>query len=1082
MRIVAIHIDGFGHIRNREWHTDSGLALFYGANEAGKSTLMGFVRAVLFGFPTRTNRAERYEPLGGGAHGGALTLLDEQGQRIRVERFDAPAAGGRRASAGLVKVTLADGTTGGEELLNTLLGGLSADLYRSLFAFGLTELQELRTLQTDELSGYLYSAGLGVSGSAIMEAERKLTAQADSLYRPRGRTQEMNRLLRELEGLEQALRRSRDGAADYDRLQEERRTAEARAAALEGQQEALRAELHRLGLAGKARSGWLRLRQIGRELEGLPARPGFPAQAAARLAALESEQERLQAERDKLQLGLDSLRGELAALPLEPALLQHQVELNHWLAQAATYDEHKRQRDQLDVELSHQRAQIDRLLSNLDVQWNEHEVSSFPITIALREQIRIYKEKFRQSAEQEHRIRAELENLQEQLARWQENVDALETECQQFRLGMEGEAMHGAPGMLDDPTSLVQQIANDYARWQVVGSQLAHQAERQAEQGQFQQSLEETARAGRAAARQMRSRLLMMLILLAILLPLIVGWQTTWFTAGALFLGIAGITAYFWLTGRQDEGKRATRAMPAVTTALVQNPMLEQELKQLEGRIQERVRQYQRQQRMNTTALQEVAVTTSREGRNTPQIALQELHFYIEAWFREAELSKHHYNEQLRKLEKLRDMREHGQSLQKQFHARNQFAEQFRNEAAQLQMEWKVWLQQLGVGDHPSTEALTETLQVIEQAQEGLRHLQKMKAKYDAFEAAIHDFEEGVSELLGLPAHSQDIIFALKRWKEAEQNQLRVLSEEKQAQQKLVETEHALQLVAGQQQRIDSRVQQLFAEASVRDGEGLRIAEEEEVARQKLEEEASHLQASLECVVSASGMASMIDLLESHGEEELAQLVTQGQLNLSEMITQTNAIREVIGKLTGQIEKLEQGEEAANQRLQAESLRTTISQQVHQYAVVSFAAQLLKKARDVYEQERQPGVLLRASAYFGTMTNGAFTAVKAPFGEQRLLAVRANGQVVETNQLSRGTAEQLYLAMRFALVEEYAGKAVLPLVLDDILVNFDEERMESCLRVLSELSTRHQILLFTCHKHVRDAAKRVIPGHLSIQV
>ena len=223
-----------------------------------------------------TNRSERYEPLGGGAHGGALTLLDEQGQRIRVERYDAPATGGKRASAGLVKVTLADGTTGGEELLNTLLGGLSADLYRSLFAFGLTELQELRTLQTDELSGYLYSAGLGVSGSAIMEAERKLTAQADGLYRPRGRNQEMNRLLKELEGLEQSLRRSRDGAADYDRLQEERRAAEARAAALEGQQEALRAELHKLGLAGKARSGWLRLRQIGRELEGLPAPAGLP--------------------------------------------------------------------------------------------------------------------------------------------------------------------------------------------------------------------------------------------------------------------------------------------------------------------------------------------------------------------------------------------------------------------------------------------------------------------------------------------------------------------------------------------------------------------------------------------------------------------------------------------------------------------------------------------------------------------------------------------------------------------------------------------------------------------------------------
>jgi uncharacterized protein YhaN len=135
MRIVSIQVKGFGVLQERTLDTDSPLALFYGANEAGKSTLMGFVRAVLFGFPTRASRAERYEPPMGGAHGGALTLLDEQGQLIRVERYDG-STGGRRSSAGIVQVTLGDGTTGGEELLPKLLGGLSADLFRTLFAFG----------------------------------------------------------------------------------------------------------------------------------------------------------------------------------------------------------------------------------------------------------------------------------------------------------------------------------------------------------------------------------------------------------------------------------------------------------------------------------------------------------------------------------------------------------------------------------------------------------------------------------------------------------------------------------------------------------------------------------------------------------------------------------------------------------------------------------------------------------------------------------------------------------------------------------------------------------------------------------
>ncbi|OCT12121.1 hypothetical protein A8709_30170 [Paenibacillus pectinilyticus] len=1070
MRIIAIQVDGFGSLRNRQLNTNSPLTVFYGANEAGKSTLMGFVRAVLFGFPTRASRSERYEPLGGGAHGGALTLLDEQGQRIRVERYDAPATGGKRASAGLVKVTLADGTIGGEELLNTLLGGLSADLYRSLFAFGLTELQELRTLQTDELSGYLYSAGLGVSGSAIMEAERKLTAQADGLYRPRGRNQEMNRLLKELEGLELSLRRSRDGAADYDRLQEERRAAEARAAALEGQQEALRAELHRLGLAGKARSGWLRLRQIGRELEGLPARPGFPEQATARLEALEAEMERLEAERGKQQLRLQSLRSDLAAMPIEPELLVNQVELNHWLEQSSTYEEHKRQIEQLQVEIAHQRAQIDRLLANLDVQWDETDVTSFAVTISLREQVRAYKEKFRQCAERELRMQSEQESLQRQVTRGKENVASLEAACR----GMD---QRGVGTMEGDPVSLLQKLASDYAHWQLLGTQLAHQQEREAEQNQFQLSLEEAAKAGKASTRKLRQRMMMVFLLLALALPVFFGWQGNRMASIGAFLLFACAAVYIWLTGRQSEGKRASRS---VIPSITKDNRVEQELQQLERRIQEQIRQFQMQ--MQQLSYQEAAPTKERDGGSSGQLSIQTLQPYLDVWFREAERSKQQISEQQRKLEKFRDAREALDVLQQQVEQQYIAAEAVEADRLQVQSVWGEWLQELGLGTHLSTDALMETIQVIEQAQEGLRQLYKLASKLDVLVGNVTDFEQTISVLLGLAPTYSDHLFALKRWKEAEQRQVRQLAEQKQIEQLLNEAEEALLLLNQHLSRIQGRMEQLLEEASALDGEQLRKMEREHVARKKLTDEEVVLEASLESLLSRSMLASYMELMESHGEEDLALQAANLQLKLSDTVAQTNELREVVGKLTGQIEKLEQGSEAANQRLQVESIRSTLTEQVNQYAVASFAALLMKKARDVYEKERQPGVLLRASDYFERMTNGAFVAVKAPFGEQRLLAVRANGQTVDTQQLSRGTAEQLYLAMRFALVEEYAGKAILPLVLDDILVNFDEERMESCLRVLAELSTRHQVLLFTCHGHVRDAAARVVPEHLFMQL
>jgi len=77
--------------------------------------------------------------------------------------------------------------------------------------------------------------------------------------------------------------------------------------------------------------------------------------------------------------------------------------------------------------------------------------------------------------------------------------------------------------------------------------------------------------------------------------------------------------------------------------------------------------------------------------------------------------------------------------------------------------------------------------------------------------------------------------------------------------------------------------------------------------------------------------------------------------------------------------------------------------------------------------------------------------------------------------LSTGTAEQLYLAMRFGLVEHFGREAEsLPVVMDDILVNFDPERAERAARSIEELATRHQVLYFTCHPGTPLHADEVI--------
>ena len=77
--------------------------------------------------------------------------------------------------------------------------------------------------------------------------------------------------------------------------------------------------------------------------------------------------------------------------------------------------------------------------------------------------------------------------------------------------------------------------------------------------------------------------------------------------------------------------------------------------------------------------------------------------------------------------------------------------------------------------------------------------------------------------------------------------------------------------------------------------------------------------------------------------------------------------------------------------------------------------------------------------------------------------------------MSEGTRDQLFLALRLALVERYVSDAEpLPFIADDLLVNFDDERAGEALRVLSALSENTQVMLYTHHPHLLDVAEGVL--------
>ena len=110
------------------------------------------------------------------------------------------------------------------------------------------------------------------------------------------------------------------------------------------------------------------------------------------------------------------------------------------------------------------------------------------------------------------------------------------------------------------------------------------------------------------------------------------------------------------------------------------------------------------------------------------------------------------------------------------------------------------------------------------------------------------------------------------------------------------------------------------------------------------------------------------------------------------------------------------------------------------------------------------------------MTKGRYARVIAPLDGGEIQVERADGARLAPQLLSRGAAEQLYLSMRMALIREYANHVEpLPVVFDDIFVNFDPARSRTSFKALGELCATHQVLLFTCHPHLVKQVQETRP-------
>ncbi|EAF0351771.1 AAA family ATPase [Listeria monocytogenes] len=238
MRITSIDIIGYGKWSDAHFNNIANFQVFYGENEAGKSTIMAFIHSILFGFPTKQQSIPRMEPKNGGPYGGRLTLEDTPLGKVIIERLKGKATGD-------VRIYYGDGQTAGEEKLPEIIGEIDRNTYEAIFSFDIHGLQNIHQWKKKEFERYLLATGT-TGSDALLKAAEALQKKLDSLYKPSGRNPLINQQLKKVKEAQQAFQNAKKQNAQYEQLINEKEQAIVRQKELQKEKTTMRVELDTL--------------------------------------------------------------------------------------------------------------------------------------------------------------------------------------------------------------------------------------------------------------------------------------------------------------------------------------------------------------------------------------------------------------------------------------------------------------------------------------------------------------------------------------------------------------------------------------------------------------------------------------------------------------------------------------------------------------------------------------------------------------------------------------------------------------------------------------------------------------------
>ena len=1027
MKVTGIDIERFGVWEGYSQPLSSyGLTVFYGPNEAGKTTLLRFIRGVLFGYHLEEKgnprRMARRQPQIG------TLKVQHRGQDYQIRRaaYD--------DEAGLASISGVDGGTSTARLLEELLAGTDEKLFESVFAVGLPELQQFATLTEDEVARHLYGMTLGPQGRLLMELPGRIENETINLLDQQRNLGELPHLWKKRDDLSQQLtgvRRQRD---QHRELLRRRTELESVIRRHRQRQTDVQTNLRGLHHVQRVWGPWHRVHELERELGSLPDFQNFPADGVARLDQLETDIRGATQTRDGLLSEARQFAQRAQQIGRDPEIRRFSGAILMLVEQRPYVVEADQQLPQWHADLGEAEKRAEKSLSALGANWTNarlNQLTDDPQAPA------ILVNAARTFQVAQRRVRSNQRRYQLVSQGCRDRELALKTEM--MELGVEVEHLSG-------PISAAKQRMN----------QLVSLGRLQLEAADYRQRL--TGLDEQLQRMQVRNGLpdwvyvVLGLFGLAgmvlFLAGFLAGVSHAW-VVGLVYVVLSvfacGMTWALKLSYEFDLEQR-------IQTLRTQRRDLQERLQEIEIRIGELRKAH------------DLPTPKEKTGLTTPvsdadQLAQTARRF---SQLEQAQQEWGRIQQQRRKLSIAR------QKLQTQV-----------RELAGVRKDWCATLQKLGLDETVDAAAAFEQWKRILVARDAFRVCEDIRGRVQGQRRSWDRFRRHVEELGRRmqrdKSNYQQPLTVIDQWEQ----ELRTANKNRQERKRLLREQQQRRIEAAKvQKRIDVWQEEhssILAHAGVTDRSQLDHRLELMERRRQVEQQLVATRREFEQVANTEpDLVITEDVLQRWRQEDHKAKVKQTEKEKDEVERELEQTFEQLGTLKQELKTLEQDRSGSRLRRELSDVDGALKRALERWYGTQLAAEAVDAVGARFEQDNQPEMLAAAIPFLERLTIGKYHRLWTPLGRRQLFIDDDQGRSIPAELLSGGTREQLFLAIRLAMVRAFARQGLeLPMVLDDVTVNFDQQRAEAAVETLMDFAKDgQQLLVFTSHLHFAQMFQR----------